>query len=214
MTRRIDGIAFDFGRVLANFDHLISCEQLAKYSALPAAELVRLIHEGCGQQHERGEINSLEFYWQVRKLIGTNRLTYADFRKFWNGIFSPNRGVEKVLARIDPTVRTCIVSNTDPIHWSAIEQLPVMQKYFGNRDRLIRSFDIGERKPHVKMWESAQSVLDCPPDRILYIDDMPEYVLAARQFGFHAVQYDCSQPVQFPLSYLADTLQKYGALAK
>jgi putative hydrolase of the HAD superfamily len=59
-------------------------------------------------------------------------------------------------------------------------------RYFPKR---IYSCEVGATKPSVKIFRAAIKAAGVPPRRILYVDDIRQYVFAARRIGLHAIQF-------------------------
>jgi len=59
-------------------------------------------------------------------------------------------------------------------------------RYFPKR---IYSCEAGAAKPSVKIFRAAIQAAAVPPSRILFIDDIRQYVLAARRTGLNALQF-------------------------
>ena len=117
-----------------------------------------------------------------------------------------------ILERIKTDLTQCIMSNTDPIHWSGIEQLSVMKKHFSNPQLLIRSYTVGTRKPDLKMYQEALRCLgiaEQDTQQVLYIDDIAEYRDVFKSMGGNVLSYDCSKD---PLTQLETGLREFGVL--
>ena len=104
----------------------------------------------------------------------------------------------------------CVLSNTDPIHWSKIRQLPAMREFFADDRACSLSFKVGARKPDTLMYQDALRWFDIrTPKDVLYIDDVAEYVKTFADMGGRAMQYNCSLE---PIDRLETALHDAGAL--
>lgn len=150
---KIKCIIFDFGRVIGNFDHMITCNKLVGFSDCSADEIYRLIFKsGLEKQYDEG-LDFETFYNKVAGAIGANKkLTIEMFAEIWGDIFSENSGIERVLEKIRPGIKVLLLSNTNPAHWKYISQIPAVQKFFGNDRQLILSFKLGFRKPDERIF--------------------------------------------------------------
>ena len=104
------------------------------------------------------------------------------------------------------------IQRTDPIHWSAIEQLPVMRKHFSDPQLLVRSYTAGTRKPDSKMYQDALKCLgfaETDIGHVLYVEDVAEYRDVFEQMGGHVLAYDCSKD---SLALLEMGLKKFNVL--
>ena len=125
MHYRIKAIVFDFGKVLANFDHMKTCEGLAKFSNLTASEIYQLIFQkGLEKEYDSGKISSFDFFIAVTEEINASvklnntsvKLNYDEFTKIWGDIFTPNTEIEELIANICPEIRKILLSNTNELH--------------------------------------------------------------------------------------------------
>ena len=185
-------IIFDFGRVLGNFDHMKTCRKLAEFRPFSPEEIHGLLFKsGLEKQYDEG-LDSGEFYRKVmgalqpREEIGMER-----FREFWGDIFGPNPGIERILERIRPGVRSVVLSNTNEIHWDYVTQLDVLKRFFRDENSRVLSFRMGSRKPNKEMFEEAVRRLGCRPEEIVLVDDLQRNGEAFMKLGGHWIQYDC-----------------------
>lgn len=208
----LESIIFDFGRVIANFDHMKICSRLADFSELSPQEIYDLIFKSSGLEklYDEGKITSKEFYNLVTKIVRANeKLTFELFEKIWGDIFSENLGIEKVLQSVKPDVKIMLLSNTNEIHWRYMSQLSVIKKYFYDDRNLILSFRLGFRKPDKKIFIEGIKKSGCNPEEIVYVDDIPEYVITAIELGMNGITYDCSTESPEKLQF---ALSKFGIL--
>jgi putative hydrolase of the HAD superfamily len=61
---------------------------------------------------------------------------------------------------------------------------------------------VGLRKPDRKIYELALDVLQCDPDKAVFIDDRAENAAAAAEVGIHAIPYEGSAKLAAKLSEL------------
>lgn len=208
-TRAIQAVLFDFGNVLATFDHLKACTWLAQYSSLPlvAQALKKELwgERGLGRAFELGRLTPGEFY---SAMVDTYRLTVSrkDFETHWGDIFTDG-GVQPVLRNIPSFVKKGILSNTDPVHWQHICTMPVVHDFFVET-YLTTSFHIGRRKPDAELYAKAARKFDLVPQQIVFIDDIRENVEAAKRLGFYAEKFHVNEGVK----QLEKKLDSYGML--
>lgn len=72
-------------------------------------------------------------------------------------------------------------------------------------DVVIDSSEVGVRKPDPKIYQELISRIDLSPERIAFVDDLPENLPAAEQLGIHVVQFT-------GLPALRETLAELGVL--
>jgi FMN phosphatase YigB (HAD superfamily) len=195
MYYRIKAIAFDFGKVLADFDHKKTCGGLAKFSNLTASEIHRIIfEEGLEKEYDIGKISSYDFFIAVGKKINAScKLNYDEFTQIWGDIFTPNTEIEEPIARICPEIKRILLSNTNELHWKYIEKLSVIQNFFDDPDFLVRSYIEGMCKPEPGIFQLAIKKAGCLPEEMIYIDDVQKYLGVFQGLGGHGILYNCTE---------------------
>jgi putative hydrolase of the HAD superfamily len=66
-----------------------------------------------------------------------------------------------------------------------MKNFPVLNNF----DSFILSFEIGERKPHPKIFQKAIEKARALPSECLYIDDMKEFIKVAGDMGMIGIQF-------------------------
>jgi HAD superfamily hydrolase (TIGR01509 family) len=91
-----------------------------------------------------------------------------------------------LLPKLKKKYKLFLLSNTDSIHqkygWQKYEFL----KYF---DKLILSHEAGAVKPEEKIYRTVEAVSGFESSEHFYVDDIKEYVDAAKNIGWTAVQF-------------------------
>lgn len=206
---RIHAVVFDFGNVLARFDHRRACAGLSKHTGLSAERVYDLVFKsGLERLYDEGKLPSQEFYRQVCATIGALSLRYNEFGRIWCDIFDESPGAAAVVAETAAKWPSFLLSNTNELHWDVIRRMPVVRP-FG--DRVLLSFRIGARKPSPAIYEAVRRRTGCEPRHTLLIDDVPEYVQAAGAAGFVAERYDCTEA---PAAMLATLLGRFEPSAE
>lgn len=188
-------VIFDFGRVLGNFDKLAACKQFAESSPYSAEEIFQIIVNGrLEQMLESGQMSETAFCNELLYRCKVEKLTVPDVRRIWGNICTPNPAIDPV---IDELMRQNtpigVLSNTNSIQWDFIEDIPVIRKLIAYGASFTLSYQIKACKPDRIMFETALTRLGMQPDETLYLDDIIEFVEAARGVGMKAEQYDCTK---------------------
>lgn len=207
----IKALIFDFGNVIASFDHMLTCKRLSDFSPLKPDEIYEIIFKnGLEKRFDEGRLTPMEFYTQIKKgAQGTDQFSFAEFDSAWKNIFTENPTIENVLESIKPGVEKYLLSNTNALHWEHISQMPIIKKYFSDPSHLILSFAVGARKPAKEIYTAAIKKTGAEPKEILYIDDVPEYVDTFRSLGGKGIVYNCQTD---PVNKLISLLREYGIL--
>ena len=210
----IDAIAWDWGRVLGTFSNEKMWDALAVYSTGGTADNIKKLIVPISKLHETGKISSAEFYKRAVKAAPLE-ISYAQFFDAWRScITGENPGMADLLRRIRPEIRQGVLSNTDPIHWTAIEVLPLMKEFFPRPEQLVRSYDANVQmlKPGENMYFEVRKrlkILSNEPHRLLYFDDIVEYCTAGATLGFRTQHYNC---LTDPIGRIEKALDSLGAL--
>jgi putative hydrolase of the HAD superfamily len=183
-------IIFDFGNVLAFFDHGRAVARLAKYSDLPPVELtLQLYGSPIEDAYERGAIDTAE-YVRLAKLNGRLTCTDEQFLAAFVDIFWRNDEVCDLVPRLRPKYRLMLASNTNRAHFERyyhqFHDVLVARGYF---DALCTSDLAGARKPEEAFFRYVQRGAVAAPHECLFIDDLPGNVEAAEKFGWRGIVY-------------------------
>ena len=183
----IRALLFDLGNVLLYFSHRRACEQIGQLCGVEADRIWQIVFEsGLEWEYEAGRMTTEQFHQRFERAVGRavplDQLTLAGCDIFW-----PNPSIEPVVRRLGEIGRRLVLlSNTNAAHFAFVERkYPILQAF----PRRVLSYEVGACKPDPKIFEAAAEAAGCPPAECFYVDDIPEYVSAARQLGFDAVVY-------------------------
>lgn len=209
----VEGVIFDLGRVLLNYDTARTSQALEAHSALSKESIHTTIFAGellhtARIPYENGMMTCEEFYDSVRGPLGLQGLSFDAFCRCWPDIIGPADGIDVVLGRLRTGLHRGILSNIDRLNWGVAQHLPLLEQHF-SRAHCTLSYEERQRKPSPDIYRTAVKRLGLTPSVVLYIDDRIENVEAALHIGFSAEQYDCSMQ---PVSRLESILERHGAL--
>jgi FMN phosphatase YigB (HAD superfamily) len=194
-------VIFDLGGVLVSVDFMRACKRLEAAGGAPAAVIHQTIASGEDKlAFDTGRLSPRQFAARVCAAIGVS-LPYAEFAKIWCDIFAEQREVTGLLDQIAATADLVLLSNTDPLHIDYVRSHYDFLPKFG---RMLLSYEIGNAKPARQMFERALG-LAASGTRMIYFDDVPGYVAAARSCGLPAEQF-------VDASALRRDLQRFGVL--
>jgi putative hydrolase of the HAD superfamily len=195
----ITTILFDLGKTLVDFDFEPINRRLTESSKLPA----EVANQRTNDRYNafcRGEISATE--WQ--KFIETDynlQMSTDEFRHFWADIFWPIEEMFELAHRTKRRYRQYLLSNTDEIH------LPWCMKRYADRfegllDGMILSYEAGAIKPDRRIFEYGTERFNLIPEDCVFIDDLPENIEAAREFGFQGIVITSPEQVERDLQKL------------
>ncbi len=180
-------IVFDLGNVLIPFDYSRLLKKLDEIEAGLGnrfAERYKNNYE-IHRKFEKAEISEEDFLKTMLEWT-ENKLTAEEFSIYYSDLFEEDEGVTSLLPLLKKNYTLVLLSNTNAIHkkygWEKYEFL----KYF---DKMILSHEVGAVKPEDKIYRAVEEFTHAKPEEHFYIDDIEEYVLAARKRGWDAVRF-------------------------
>ena len=183
----IKTVIFDLGGVLIPFDpsrSFVAMEPYCDHSAKQIPEILR--QTDLVRRFETGRIGSQEFVAELSNLLGL-RVSYQEFCDLWSKPFLLQALVPpEMLERLHRKYRLIALSNTNPIHFDAVQRIYPFLAYF---DDFVLSYQVGHLKPAALIYEEAVRRAGCLPCECLYIDDAEPYVAAAAALGINAAQF-------------------------
>ncbi|MCW9066099.1 MAG: HAD family phosphatase [Ignavibacteriaceae bacterium] len=185
--RKYSVIVFDLGNVLIPFDYsplINKLNQIQTGLGDKFAEFYKsnyFIH----RDFEKGSIPEESFINKMLEVV-EHKIDSETFKNYYSDIFSVNEDVVSLLPVLKKNYKLSLLSNTNSIHqkygWRKYEFL----KYF---DKLILSHEVQSIKPEEKIYREVEKASGYPSTDHFYIDDIQEYVDAAKKLGWDAVQF-------------------------
>jgi putative hydrolase of the HAD superfamily len=134
---------------------------------------------------ETGRWDFFQFYECMCSKLGIS-MPIEEFRHIWCSIFTPDYAMIDLATKISMKLDTWLVSNTSKVHYDFIVTSFPRVTFF--KDSAL-SYDLGVMKPHPEYYEKAITKFRIAPDESVFIDDLPENVEAAREFGMIGIVY-------------------------
>jgi putative hydrolase of the HAD superfamily len=183
----IEAIIFDIGRVIIDLDPRRAIEAIGAASTGAPEKLWDSVHKDpLWDRWQEGRVTPCEWYENLIARFHTP-ISFDEFCNAWNSVLVPKLLLpEHLFKQLSKKCRLVLLSNTDPIHVEYMESKFSILRYFPKR---IYSCEVGATKPSVETFRAAIKAAGVPPRRILYVDDIRQYVFAARRIGLHAIQF-------------------------
>jgi len=184
-------IVFDLGNVLIPFDYTLAINKLNQAEPGIGDRFLEYYTANYSfhRDFERGKISENHFVSKMLEVIN-NKIDAETFKEYYADIFSLNEDVISLLPNLKKNYKLYLLSNTDSIHkkrkWEKYDFL----KYF---DKIILSFEVGSVKPETKIYQAVERASGFPSETHFYIDDIQEYVDAAKKIGWDAVCFENHQ---------------------
>jgi FMN phosphatase YigB (HAD superfamily) len=190
MKNSTEHIIFDLGGVLLNIDLERIYTGFAEI--LTGDEgMVTWIRTELIPAYDTGQISTHEF---LEKLSIYLKPGYSedDIVKIWNSIILdfPAERLE-LLRKLKKSYQVHLLSNINDLHAHCFESR--FQEWFNEDprtyfDHFFYSHHIGRRKPDVTTYTWVIEQLESTPEKMVFIDDMPENIAGASAAGLQAYQ--------------------------
>ncbi|HKV24087.1 MAG TPA: HAD family phosphatase [Candidatus Acidoferrum sp.] len=184
---RFRAIIFDIGRVLVRVDVARAMQGLVSGTSLTPGELWSAIEKDPRwPDWQEGRVGERDWYLHLNKRLG-GRLSFEQFTEAWNRALDPNPiHSDELFKSLGKRYRLALLSNTDPIHVHHLEQTYSFFAYFPVR---TYSCSLGASKPNPLIYRKTLDALKVRASEAIYIDDIAQYVEAARKLGLSGIQF-------------------------
>lgn len=181
-------LIFDMGNVLISFSFEKMLSQIATTAGLPVDQVKSLFMEdGVGIKFEKGEVSSKDLY----DLLSEHAPAPFDFDQFIEAgcnIFDPRPEMVEIVKKLKAKgLRLILLSNTNEAHYHYISKNYDFLPLF---DHFVLSYELHCVKPEKEIYQAALLHTEAEPEECFYIDDIPEYVQAARKLGIQGHVYE------------------------
>jgi len=187
--KNIKAALFDLGNVLIRFDVDVLVKGFSLHTKIKNPDFFGYVMDSYNMnKYMAGKLTSSKFYTRTKKLFKLD-ISYGDFYRVWNSIFSPNTEVEDIVRAIKtkyPEVRLILVSNTNEAHYTFLEK---EYDILGLFDEIVLSHEVGCQKPDPAIFTKALSAAGSISKETFYTDDRLDLIEAARVMGMRAYQF-------------------------
>jgi epoxide hydrolase-like predicted phosphatase len=192
---RIRAVVSDFGGVLTSpliesfaafqDDSGIPLEELGKALAAIAADGPNPLFE-----LETGRMSEAEFLRRLGGALTTQLGRPVEMHHFGRAYFQhlhPNQAMIDHMRGLRRRGYRMAICTNNVREWEEMwrAMLPVDEIF----ELVVDSAYVGVRKPDRRIYEIVLDRLDLPADEIVFVDDVEQNVLAARELGMHAVHF-------------------------
>ena len=192
MRKDITNVVFDFGGVVAPADLSIV---INKFKALGLEDIEKYLNmvrqQGFFGDFETGLIDKEEFRIRVGKEVG-REVSMDECRDAYMGFFStvPERNLELFRKLRAEGYRLSLLSNTNPfiVEWALSKEFDghghSLDEYL---DSMYLSYELKVMKPDERIYRLMLESEKVAPSQVLFIDDGPKNIAAARQIGINVI---------------------------
>lgn len=196
-------ILFDLGNVILPFNHYQIAEKLHPFTRNKEFQDSQKIfsflfdlQKGAINDLDIGKISPPDFFQSIQKTLDLS-IPFDEFIPLWSDIFVEDRGVSEIILALKEKRRLGLLSNTDPLHFHYIlSKFPVVRIF----DKWILSYEVGFKKPAVEIFQAAIEWASVEPGKIIFIDDIEEYVDVAISLGMHGIHFISSDQLKEELN--------------
>lgn len=187
----IKALVFDLGNVLIYFDWKIAEKRLNEIEDGFGTRTTKFLKENNSiiKDLEKGKLSEEDFLEIIKSNLNSaiDKITIA---KIFSEIFWENVELTKLLPDLRKNYNLFLLSNTNIIHrkfgWDHYN-------FLKNFDKLFLSYEIGHVKPEEEIYRFVLDSIKLNPAEVLYIDDIEEYIIAAKNLGWNAVQFKSNE---------------------
>lgn len=209
MKKQISTIIFDLGNVLLDIEMMNFHQKAAEIMGITENEKLERI-KALMLSYELGKINTEVFInGLIRESI--RPVQARELILAWNSILiTMPTYIPGLLLDLRRRFKIYILSNTNSLHIEWIhrylkDQFDISDFETGYLHDVFYSHILQMRKPDPEIYQRVEQCIGVPGKEILFIDDLPENVLAARKAGWHSAEHT-------PRSLITDTLKQAGII--
>ena len=187
MPGKFSVMVFDLGNVLLPFNYQRAVKKLNDLEKGLGENFIDF-YKANYEYHrafERGDMPEDEFVEKMLSALG-HKIDKETFCRLYSDIFSENKEVVDLLPKLKKNYTLVLLSNTNIIHYKYGWK---KYKFIQNFDKIVVSYEAGANKPEKKIYRAVESLTGEHSARHFFIDDIAEYVDAARELGWEGVQY-------------------------
>jgi putative hydrolase of the HAD superfamily len=187
IKRKYSALVFDLGQVLVRFDYKYFVEKVNKHKAGIGEQFLELYKNNYDvhRDFEKGKISEKIFIAQMLEYL-EHIVDGETFCKYWSDIFSFNKDVIALLPELKKKYKLYLVSNTNSIHKRYGYQDYNFLRLF---DKQFLSHEVGFIKPEEEIYRAVEKTSGFPSEEHIFIDDILEYVNAAKSLGWDGIQF-------------------------
>lgn len=166
-------------------------------------------HEALLRRYETGELDEAGYRRELPACLPGVSLDDVD-RGFDAWLLGMYPGAAELIDELKSRgLRTACLSNTNERHWRTLTRTNPRYAALGRLDHLVASHEIGVMKPDERAYRRVEAASGFRGTQVLFFDDKPENVEAARAAGWRAEVVD---RVEEPVAQIRQHLAAHGVL--
>jgi len=187
IIRKYSAIVFDLGQVLVSFDYKYFVEKVNQHKEGLGDKFIEKYKRNyeVHRMFEKGKISEKIFIAQMLEYL-EHKIDSETFCRYWSDIFALNKNIIALLPELKKNYKLYLLSNTNSIHKKHGYENYDFLKMF---DEIILSHEVGFIKPEEEIYRAVEKVSGFPSEEHIFIDDILEYVEAAKTIGWDGIQF-------------------------
>lgn len=184
-AQSISTLIFDIGGVLVELGEFPIKPQWQRETS--GHDLTQWLKSEIAQAFEKGEISPAEFgdrFIRENDLQVSTKEFLAHFEQWPKGLYPD---VIEALMQLRSKVTLGVFSNTNELHWGRLMHEMGLE---GKFDHYFASHLLGFAKPDIEAFQMLCQRLEVSPESILFLDDSPVNIAAAKNANWQARQVD------------------------
>jgi putative hydrolase of the HAD superfamily len=183
-------VIFDIGRVIVRLQPALTLQPLAAHTSqghTPQQIWMDIQSDPRWEDWQEGRMEPREWHRHLTQRFQIS-LGFEEFCRVWNSALRPETILrENLFVNLSRRCRLAVLSNTDPLHSTLLEAQFSFLRHFPTR---IYSWRVGASKPSATIYRAALRAVGVEAGEALYVDDVSEYVQAARRLGLDAIHFE------------------------
>lgn len=187
--KKVTTVYLDMGRVITRTPSGENWQALVREVGRPEADFFG-VYRDARYEYDKGTMEAVDF-WQgvidgagqvlteekLARLIAADTRCWADYEP---------RMIDWSDRLRDAGYATGILSNM-PVPYARFVRSEI--EWFGRFSFHVLSGELQQMKPEPEIYRTALDLCGTPPDEVLFIDDLPENIEAARDAGMHGIVF-------------------------
>lgn len=189
----IKNCIFDLGAVIINIDISLTVDAFTKLIPAKAQKIQdSILKTPLFDAFEKGLIDEITFRNSIREEFDAD-LSDNQIDMAWNALLLdfPKKRID-LLKNIQSRYRTFLLSNTNVLHWSALEEILHQTHQIKSLDLIFEktyySQNMRMRKPDAEIFEFVLQENGLNPQETIFFDDNLANIQSAQSLGLNTVQ--------------------------
>jgi epoxide hydrolase-like predicted phosphatase len=183
----IRAVFFDFGGVIMRTEYQAPRQKLAERFNMDYDEIDKAVFASASaRQASLGEISEEEHWTEVLKRFKQPLSESKSFREQFFGGDIVDRHLVDYIRSLRSSFHMGLISNA----WSGLRDILAKERLLDLFDTVIISAEVRTVKPSAKIYELALEKANIGADEAVFVDDMPENILACQKVGMTGVLFN------------------------